>query len=393
MATYKPLPLALKELESCLDGSTESEDSSPDCFRVEPLDTDDTVPNELKGNDNYNTVAALKCAALESAAFKSAKSISILVTGKTGCGKSSLVNGILGVTLPEESKAEEGSDISKACTTNVTSFNIEKEGVDLTIWDSPGLQDGTDDERYLQQMKEKCNERDLTMYCIKVNDTRFLISKKNQEVVAMTKLTKEFGPKFWTNTVIVLTFSNRIADDVHIRYLKEDEKMKAFKKKLQQWIDQTKKILSENVELDREIIEKIMFVPAGYYCEQHLPSQGFWLSNLWFHCYNSIPSSKAKLALFKANLARLKQKSDVHAEDFEQQIENQPIVGDESHFQTIWKTLGIYIGGAVVGAVIGAGIGAIGGPAGVAIGLPIGAATGTGSVVLGCKLKKKIQTN
>ena len=109
-----------------------------------------------------------------------AKSVSILVTGKTGSGKSTPIKGILGLNVEGVRQAEEGHDLDP-CTATVETYHANKDKIAATVWDSPGLQDGRKNEReYLKQMKEKCYKRDLTIYCIKISDTRLV--RGNNEV-------------------------------------------------------------------------------------------------------------------------------------------------------------------------------------------------------------------
>ena len=92
--------------------------------------------------------------------FKTDQSISIIVLGKTGAGKSALINGLVGRNI-----ATEG-----ASPHSVTGLKQQYEGeyvraeggrVKVIVWDSPGLQDGHhQDWEYLHHLQQHEHHRD-----------------------------------------------------------------------------------------------------------------------------------------------------------------------------------------------------------------------------------------
>ena len=87
-------------------------------------------------------------------------------------------------------------------------MTVKKElnGVLVTIWDTPGLQDGTSHEQeYLHDMKTKCKGADLNIYCISIASVRF----DESDLRAIQLFTSTFGVSFWNRTVFVLTFANQ----------------------------------------------------------------------------------------------------------------------------------------------------------------------------------------
>ena len=93
-------------------------------------------------------------------------------------------------------------------TTSVQQYIVKcEQGVTITVWDSPGLQDSLDKEaEYIRDMQSKgCANADLVFYCTKMNDTRMAHDDRE----AIRKLTKRLGTSFsGKNTVFVLTFAN-----------------------------------------------------------------------------------------------------------------------------------------------------------------------------------------
>ena len=137
--------------------------------------------------------------------------LKILVCGQSGIGKSSLLNFLLrkevfdvgGPSAENQNKIL--FDNFDPCTKHVEGVTVNVQGVLLTIFDSPGLQDGTEnDAEYLQDMYKKCSDAHLVLYCMDMTTTRWLPS----EVKATKLVTEKFGKSFWEKSILVLTKAN-----------------------------------------------------------------------------------------------------------------------------------------------------------------------------------------
>ena len=320
--------------------------------------------------------------------LKESKRLRILVTGKTGAGKSALVNGIVGKYVAKEGDTldPETSKVAEYCTT----IN----NVEVVIYDSPGLQDGTlNEDAYLKDMEEKCKKVDLVLYCTKMTEKRV----DSGDVVAISKLSKAFGVNtFWKNTLIVLTFANEVKPPPKrgsAECLGGQQLSEYFKSRLQEWQMVLHQVLSR-AGVEKDIAEKVPVVPAGYHLEPSLPNVDcdYWLSNLWFKCLDRT-ANNAKPALLKINWNRLKTSSEVTKESISsQKLYQQPIVyrGDVNIIvpMVILDFLDLPaelteagMVGRMVGSTIGSCVGsAIDSRVGGSIGMEIG---GIGGAVLG----------
>ena len=309
-----------------------------------------------------------------------AESITILMTGKTGSGKSTLTNGILGVKVRETGPAQEGNFVL-GCTKMLTEYRTKKGKIEVIVWDSPGLQDGTkNQEEYLQQMKEKCSGRDLTVYCTRISDIRFVRGDDNPDVRAMAKLNRTFGVEFWKTTIIMLTFANTLeAFNVDWEDLSDADKAKAYKEKIQEWENQIKEVLIQDIEVPEEIANAVRVIPAGHYKKPHLPGYPYWLSALWFHCVATISTPEVQAALLKMNVNRFKGEKDVTKNDFKKTADQQPIVVNDDTIKIFKHPVKIAIGsaaGATVGGMVGL-VGLLGGPLAI-VTVPAGSLIGMG---------------
>ena len=236
--------------------------------------------------------ASLKEKFFEWFAKNSQKKLNILITGKTGVGKSRLVNGLVGFPVANYNEGQARKD----CTSDVTPYRAVIEGIEVRAWDSPGLQDRTcNEEIYLAKLKDNLKDGfDVMIYCIKMDDPRFYSEDKK----AMRALTKGFGDDVWKKAVIALTFANMIEDP------DEGDELAYFEGEKYFWRKAIEDILT-NLNIDREVRNSLAVVPAGNHRKPKLPTGDNWLAELWLNCF-CVMTYSAGLALYQINKNRLK---------------------------------------------------------------------------------------
>ena len=229
------------------------------------------------------------------------KKLSFLVTGKTGVGKSRLVNALVGKDVAVEGRQRD------SCTNTSTPHKVTIEGIDVLVWDSPGLQDG--DANYLENLKSvnSTHGLDVVIYCIKMNDTKFYAEDK----MAICKLTEGFGKDVWKKTVIALTFANQVQDPDAEDHDKPANQV-YFLEEFTEWERQLRGApngILNKLDIDSEVLTALPIVAVGNSTgnpkkPRPLPNGDKWLSELWLRCY-SVMSDTAGIALYKISKHRL----------------------------------------------------------------------------------------
>ena len=184
---------------------------------------------------------------MEHAVKANGKALSILMVGRAGTGKSTLINGFIG---REKKRPSEGE----------SSFNVESlviNGVPLTLmfWNSPKQQDAASSE-----IEQRIQEVDLVMYTIRMDDTRI----RPQDRATLQMLSELFAHTLWSKTIFLLTFANKV------EFLDQNQVPQRTKgyltKKSQMWVRFIHECLSQGGLTEAELRD-IPIVSVGHFSE------------------------------------------------------------------------------------------------------------------------------
>jgi predicted GTPase len=138
------------------------------------------------------------------------KRLIFFAVGRTGWGKSSTVNSLVGEEVCKVNDYEPE-------TLDVTGYDFEVNGVKGTVFDTPGLCDGTgNDEMYINQIRSKVKDPDCMLYVTRLDEIR---TENDKRVIKI--ISELFDLKVWENTVIVFTFANNVQPSVYEKTLNE----------------------------------------------------------------------------------------------------------------------------------------------------------------------------
>ena len=155
----------------------------------------------------------------------------------------------------------------------VIPYHFSMNDVEITVFDTPGLADGTGNEaEYLAKIKGKVTDFDVFIFCTETNSQRF----RNDDINTVEKLTEAFGSKLWEYSVVVLTFANEVYPPPSKKgvFVQEffDHRMRCFKKKIRDVI--------LNAGVADEVMITVPFVAAGDLGEPRLPGMNNWLTEV-----------------------------------------------------------------------------------------------------------------
>lgn len=217
------------------------------------------------------------------------RDLHVLVVGRTGSGKSTLVNAMLGQVLAPQSH---GASPTKHKT--IEPHRLFMGTMAVHVYDTPGFLDRRQTTKDLLQEitreQPQCGF-DIIIVCHRIIDRFDESTAELIDTLSNHELRMGYGAKY----IVALTFANLFLEYTEVSGLKYKEakkellvrKVKDFKTHFNEM--STEKALNETPPF----FEDVPFIVAGTSAQRALPNTSDWLHDLWRACYQQ-SSNEAK---------------------------------------------------------------------------------------------------
>ena len=195
------------------------------CLQYSSLSSHDDLPETATSNEEIlDLIQQWK-------REESKRAIVMVVAGKSGTGKSTLINNFLAL---DSNKAAESLLQLTSVTKEVARYDGEVNGVLIRAVDMPSLhtrRHSSDKEKEVVAALSHVTDgnADILIYCVSLTQRLDLIDERN-----IGALIKAFGKKIWHNAILVLTHADSVLNYENSNLDKLGELVAAFTEKLQE---------------------------------------------------------------------------------------------------------------------------------------------------------------
>ena len=280
--------------------------------------------------------------------------INILITGATGCGKSSTINALFG---SNEAKVGQGVDPE---TMDIRKFELNN----IVLWDSPGLGDGKEsDRRHSKNIIDKLHEKDADDNAL-IDLVLVLLDGSSRDLGTSYELINEvIIPNLGKDTDRLLVAINQCDIAMSGRYWNHEKnepesKLTTF---LEEKVTSTKRRIKEATGVDITPI----YYSAGYKDDEE-EQQPYNLSKLLMFIINHTRPEKRAVYINDINKDKKMWEKDDELQDYTSNIQ-----------ASLWDSvISAAKSGGYHGEAIGKAFGTTGAAIGRAVGTVIGGAAG-----------------
>ena len=267
-----------------------------------------------------------------------AQKMNIMITGATGCGKSSTINAIFGTEV-----AEVGFGVDPE-TMGIRKYELDN----LVLWDTPGLGDGKEaDNRHTKNIIKKLSEVD--------KNGNALI---DLVLVILDGGSRDLGTSYeLINKVIIPNFGEGKENRILVAINQADMAMKGRNwdydknepnQKLVNFLEEKVRSVRDRVYEATGVTIEPIYYSAGYKDEEREQSRPYNLSKLLYYIVKATPSEKRAIYVNNINENREMWRDDDKLLDYGEATR-------KSIFESIREgaSAGAGIGGAIGGAIDG----------------------------------------
>lgn len=287
--------------------------------------------------------------------------INLMITGATGCGKSSTINALFNA---EKAKVGVGVDPE---TMDIQKYELEN----LILWDSPGLGDGKEaDNRHAKNIIKKLNERDengnllidLVLVILDGSSRDLGTSYELINSVIIPNLGEDKG-----NRILVAINQADVAMKGHYWNHQENKPEPRLVEFLEEKVTSVKRRIKEGTGVDVDPI----YYCAGFKEEGKEQNKPYNLSKLLYYIIKFTPKQKRLAYIENINKNQEMWKDNDDLKDYRKGIV-------EQFFETVSDCVDK---GAEIGGEIGGIFGETGRTIGKAAGAVVGAAVGVAKTI------------